>query len=93
MFPASSRRAVDAAPFARRKTRPPPKTGSVEGGRSKIEQEWQHGSVCDTAECTQEEFGNNTLMVEMMEDLFHALERLARRDCGRKRMGRSTISV
>jgi hypothetical protein len=93
MFPASSRRAADAAPFARRKTRPPSRTGSIEGGRSEKEQEWQHGSVCDTAEDTWEESGNDTPMVEMTEDIFHALERLARRDSGKKRTSRSTILV
>jgi hypothetical protein len=29
----------------------------------------------------------------MMEDIFHALERLARRDSGKKRTSRSTILV
>jgi hypothetical protein len=93
MFLASSRRAADAAPFARRKIRPPSRTGSVESGRSEKEQEWQHGSVCDTAEYTGEESGSDEPIAEMMEDIFHALERLARRDSGKKRTSRSTILV
>jgi hypothetical protein len=36
---------------------------------------------------------NDQPTAEMMEEMFHALERLARRDSGKNRADRSTISV
>jgi hypothetical protein len=98
MSPASSRRAADAAPFARRRTRAPSRTGSAESRRSRKEQEAQHGSaweanVCTSGSVTAWESENDEPFAEMLEDVIHALDRLGRRNMGEKRAGRSPISV
>jgi hypothetical protein len=91
MAPASSRRAADVAPSARRKIRPPSRTGSAESRRSWKETEARHAHVWEANEYTQSE--NDESIAEMMEDICHALERLGRRDHGRKREGRSAFLV
>jgi hypothetical protein len=98
MFPASSRRAADVAPFARQKTRPVSRTGLIESGRSEKEQESRYASDFEAADFTSGtmptwESENDQPTAEMMEEMFHALERLARRDSGKNRADRSTISV
>jgi hypothetical protein len=98
MPPASSRRAADVAPFARRRTRPPSRTGSIESSTREKEQDLQYASVLEAADYMSGYIPtwvseNDEPMAEMMEDVFHALERLVRRDSGKKQVGRSTISV
>lgn len=98
MSPARFRRAADVAPSARRRTRPPSRTGSVESGWSRKEQDAQYTSAWEARTCTCEsmaarESGNNEPFVELMEDVIHALDRLDRCDYGKKRVNGSAISV
>jgi hypothetical protein len=96
MSPASSPRAADAAPSARRRTRPPSRTGSAESRKS-----WEALDLqCATLEASSYTSGsvtaweseNDEPIAELMEDIFNALDRLERRDMG-KRAGRSALSV
>jgi hypothetical protein len=98
MSPARSRRAADVAPSARRRTRPPSRTASVESSRSRKEQESQYMRAWDASSYTSGsmtawESENDTPIADLMEDIIHALGRLERRDNGKRREGRSAISV
>lgn len=98
MPPASSRHAADVAPSARRRTRPPSRTGSAKGWRIEKEQEPQHWSAWEASNyrsgsMTAWESENDEPMAEMLEDIFHALDRLGRRDLEKRSADRSAISV
>lgn len=95
---ASSRRAAVAAPSARRRTRPPSRTGLAESGASEKSEhllclsDWGADS-CTSGSMTAWESGNDEPIADLIEDIFHALDRLECRDAGKKRANRSSISV
>ena len=98
MAPASSRRAADVAPSVRRRTRLPSRTGSAESVGSRKEQESQCTGAWEASDYTSRsmtawESENDEPIADMLVDIFHALDRLGRRDNGKRSAGRSAISV
>lgn len=106
MSPAgSSRRAAAAAPYVRRKTRQSSRTGSAEtrpGRHSK----WKEPDADDISDDETSSYGSGSLacweseesedgepITELMEDIFAALDRLQRRDKGKRRQRENPLSV
>ncbi|KAF2120559.1 hypothetical protein BDV96DRAFT_269586 [Lophiotrema nucula] len=98
---ASSRRADAVAPYARRKTRQPSRTGSDESGRRhrkwrESDDERMRGSEpgsCTSGSVTLWEGEEEAPIVELMEDIFEALDRLERRDKGKRKEEANAISI
>jgi hypothetical protein len=89
---ASPRRAVAAEPFAKRKIQPLSRIGLVDSG-------WDRKSGHVQVKCawtgsiTAWDSENNEPNAKLMDDIFHALDRLACRDTGEKRSSRDFILV
>ncbi|ORX95410.1 hypothetical protein BCR34DRAFT_196052 [Clohesyomyces aquaticus] len=104
MFPsASSRRAAVDAAYPRRRTPPPSRTGLDESGRRRP-RKWKERDRdgLSGAEASSYTSGSATAwdsdeegapVMELMGDIFSALERMGRRDKGKRREDRAAISI
>ena len=101
---ANSRRADAVAPYARRRTRPPSRTGSTESVKSWVSAisekdalDWSATAAsCGTSGIvteldSQSEHGEHA--AEMIENISQALDRLDRRVGGMKRVNEGAITV